>query len=88
MHATNSAVPVGDLDVQAYEIPVDGPDGREQDGTLTWLSEYFHIHVRIEDMAFDGVLSPSGGALPPDPARPGLGRAVKWADLEDYGVTA
>ena len=38
MRATNSTVPVGDLDVHAYEIPVDGPDGREQDGTLTWSS--------------------------------------------------
>ena len=48
--------------------------------------EYFHTHVRLEGMAFDGVLSPSGGALRPDPSRPGLGLAVKWADLEDYRV--
>jgi L-alanine-DL-glutamate epimerase-like enolase superfamily enzyme len=50
--------------------------------------EYFHTHVRIEDMAFDGVLSPAGGALRPDPSRPGHGLAVKWADLENYRVTA
>jgi L-alanine-DL-glutamate epimerase-like enolase superfamily enzyme len=48
--------------------------------------EYFHTHVRLEGMAFDGVLSPSGGELRPDPARPGLGLAVKWADLENYRV--
>jgi L-alanine-DL-glutamate epimerase-like enolase superfamily enzyme len=48
--------------------------------------EYFHTHVRLEDMAFDGVLSPAGGALRPDSSRPGLGLAVKWADLEDYRV--
>ncbi len=48
--------------------------------------EYFHDHVRIEEMAFDGVLSPSGGALRPDPSRPGLGLEVRWADLEDYRV--
>ena len=48
--------------------------------------EYFHDHVRVEDMAFDGVLSPAGGALRPDPARPGLGLEVRWADLEDYRV--
>jgi L-alanine-DL-glutamate epimerase-like enolase superfamily enzyme len=48
--------------------------------------EYFHDHVRIEDMAFDGVLSPSGGALHPDPSRPGLGLRVKWRDLERYRV--
>jgi L-alanine-DL-glutamate epimerase-like enolase superfamily enzyme len=48
--------------------------------------EYFHDHVRLEGMAFDGVLSPSGGSLRPDPSRPGLGLAVKWADLEEYRV--
>lgn len=48
--------------------------------------EYFHTHVRIEGMAFDGVLGPSGGALRPDPSQPGLGLTVKWADLEDYRV--
>jgi L-alanine-DL-glutamate epimerase-like enolase superfamily enzyme len=48
--------------------------------------EYFHTHVRLEGMAFDGVLSPAGGALRPDPSRPGLGLAVRWADLEQYRV--
>jgi L-alanine-DL-glutamate epimerase-like enolase superfamily enzyme len=48
--------------------------------------EYFHTHVRLEDMAFDGTLSPSGGDLHPDSSRPGLGLEVKWADLEDYRV--
>jgi L-alanine-DL-glutamate epimerase-like enolase superfamily enzyme len=48
--------------------------------------EYFHDHVRLEDLAFDGVLSPSGGALRPDPSRAGLGLEVKWRDLEQYRV--
>lgn len=48
--------------------------------------EYFHDHVRLEAMAFDGVLSPDGGALRPDPARPGLGLEVRWRDLEQYRV--
>lgn len=48
--------------------------------------EYFHTHVRLESMAFDGVLSPDGGVLRPDPARPGLGLDVRWADLEQYRV--
>ena len=48
--------------------------------------EYFHTHVRLEAMAFDGVLSPAGGALRPDPARPGLGLEARWADLEEYRV--
>ena len=33
--------------------------------------EYFHDHVRIEHMLFDGALEPRGGALHPDLARPG-----------------
>lgn len=48
--------------------------------------EYFHTHVRLEDIAFDGTLSPAGGALRPDLGRPGLGLRVKWADLEKYRV--
>jgi L-alanine-DL-glutamate epimerase-like enolase superfamily enzyme len=48
--------------------------------------EYFHTHVRLEGIAFDGTLSPAGGALRPDPGRPGLGLEVKWADLEQYRV--
>jgi L-alanine-DL-glutamate epimerase-like enolase superfamily enzyme len=48
--------------------------------------EYFHTHVRIEDIAFDGTLSPQGGALRPDPGRAGLGLDVRWADLERYRV--
>jgi len=48
--------------------------------------EYFHDHVRIESMLFDGVLDPHGGVLRPDPARPGLGLALKAADAERFRV--
>jgi L-alanine-DL-glutamate epimerase-like enolase superfamily enzyme len=48
--------------------------------------EYFHDHVRVESMLFDGTLAPEGGALVPDPGRPGLGLDVKWADAEPYRV--
>ena len=44
--------------------------------------EYFHDHVRIESMLFDGTLSPEGGALRPDPDRPGLGLELKRAEAE------
>jgi L-alanine-DL-glutamate epimerase-like enolase superfamily enzyme len=30
--------PIDAVDVHAFEVPVDGPDGREQDGTLEWDS--------------------------------------------------
>jgi L-alanine-DL-glutamate epimerase-like enolase superfamily enzyme len=48
--------------------------------------EYFHDHARIEGMLFDGTLSPQGGALRPDPARPGLGLELREADAEEYAL--
>ncbi len=46
--------------------------------------EYFADHVRVEQLLFDGVLAPVGGALRPDPARPGLGIELRAADAERY----
>ncbi|MCC9308363.1 mandelate racemase [Kitasatospora sp. RB6PN24] len=46
--------------------------------------EYFHDHVRLERLLFDGAPSPERGALRPDPGRPGLGLDVKWSDAERY----
>ncbi len=48
--------------------------------------EYFHDHVRIERMLFDGAAGPVGGALRPDMARPGLGLELKSADARRYEV--
>ncbi|MDT0609276.1 enolase C-terminal domain-like protein [Streptomyces lancefieldiae] len=48
--------------------------------------EYFHDHVRVERLLFDGTPSPEGGVLRPDTGRPGLGLDVKWADAEPYRV--
>jgi L-alanine-DL-glutamate epimerase-like enolase superfamily enzyme len=48
--------------------------------------EYFHDHVRIEKMFFDGVLTPVGGALCPDVSRPGLGLAFKHTDAAPYAL--
>lgn len=39
--------------------------------------EYFHDHVRLERMLFDGTLDPNDGALRPDPSRPGHGLTLK-----------
>jgi L-alanine-DL-glutamate epimerase-like enolase superfamily enzyme len=49
--------------------------------------EYFHDHVRIERMFFDGVQEPVDGGLSPDPDRPGLGLELKRADAERYLVS-
>jgi L-alanine-DL-glutamate epimerase-like enolase superfamily enzyme len=49
--------------------------------------EYFHDHVRIERMLFDGVLEPTpDGTLRPDRSRPGLGLEPRFADVEQYRV--
>jgi L-alanine-DL-glutamate epimerase-like enolase superfamily enzyme len=48
--------------------------------------EYFHDHVRIESMLFDGTLTPAGGALRPDPSAPGLGLELRAADAARYQV--
>jgi L-alanine-DL-glutamate epimerase-like enolase superfamily enzyme len=48
--------------------------------------EYFHDHVRIENLLFDGVLQPEHGALKPDASRPGLGLEFKHADAERYRI--
>jgi len=53
--------------------------------TLAHL-EYFHDHVRIERMLFDGTLDPAGGRLVPDRSRPGLGLELKRADAEEFAI--
>lgn len=49
-------------------------------------AEYFHDHVRIERMLFDGVPKPVNGALAPDLSRPGLGLMLKAADARKFAV--
>ena len=49
--------------------------------------EYFHDHVRIEQMLFDGASVPVDGALHPDCSRPGLGLDFKRADAARYAVS-
>ena len=48
--------------------------------------EYFHDHVRIEQMLFDGGARARGGQLAPDLTRPGLGLTLKRADAARYAV--
>ncbi|MDA8218406.1 MAG: hypothetical protein M0Z94_12405 [Dehalococcoidales bacterium] len=49
--------------------------------------EYFHDHVRIENMLFTGVPQPVGGCLRPDPNRPGLGLELKRQDADKWRVS-
>jgi L-alanine-DL-glutamate epimerase-like enolase superfamily enzyme len=48
--------------------------------------EYFHDHVRIERMLFDGAVAPVAGALRPDLSRPGLGLEFKRRDAERWEI--
>ncbi|MDX6507666.1 MAG: hypothetical protein QOG06_2310 [Gaiellaceae bacterium] len=48
--------------------------------------EYFHDHVRLEPLLFDGVLEPDTGALRPDRSRPGNGLELKRADAARYAA--
>jgi L-alanine-DL-glutamate epimerase-like enolase superfamily enzyme len=54
-------------------------------GQLAHL-EYFHDHVRIEHLLFDGVISPRDGALNPDLSRPGIGLELKGSEAERYAA--
>jgi L-alanine-DL-glutamate epimerase-like enolase superfamily enzyme len=49
--------------------------------------EYFHDHVRLEHLLFDGALTPRDGALHPDLERPGLGLELKRSDAQKYEST-
>jgi L-alanine-DL-glutamate epimerase-like enolase superfamily enzyme len=49
-------------------------------------AEYFHDHVRIERLFFDGTEAPHDGALAPDLGRPGIGLELKRADAERFAL--
>jgi L-alanine-DL-glutamate epimerase-like enolase superfamily enzyme len=46
--------------------------------------EYFHDHVRIEHLLFDGALAPDGGTVHPDQGRPGIGLVLDHAAADPY----
>ena len=48
--------------------------------------EYFHDHVRIEGMLFDGVPEPEDGVLRPDRSGPGNGLELRHSDAARFGV--
>jgi L-alanine-DL-glutamate epimerase-like enolase superfamily enzyme len=49
--------------------------------------EYFHDHVRIEQLLFDGALVPVDGALRPDRTRPGIGLTLKDRDAAPFAAS-
>ena len=48
------------------------------------IGEYFHDHVRIEKLLFDGAALPQDGAIFPDLSRPGLGLNFRDSEAEPY----
>jgi len=48
--------------------------------------EWFHDHVRIEHMLFEGAPVAKNGAIQPDMSRPGLGLVFKERDAERYAA--
>jgi L-alanine-DL-glutamate epimerase-like enolase superfamily enzyme len=44
--------------------------------------EWFHDHVRLERMLFDGMPVPAAGSIRPDLSRPALGLELKRSDAE------
>jgi L-alanine-DL-glutamate epimerase-like enolase superfamily enzyme len=46
--------------------------------------EYFHDHVRIESMLFEGATEPDDGALTPDESLSGLGLEPRQSVLEEH----
>jgi L-alanine-DL-glutamate epimerase-like enolase superfamily enzyme len=48
--------------------------------------EYFHDHVRIEQLLFEGAPVARDGALAPDRSRPGLGIELRRADAASFAI--
>jgi L-alanine-DL-glutamate epimerase-like enolase superfamily enzyme len=50
--------------------------------------EWFHDHVRIEQMFFDGTLDPQGGTVCPHPTAPGLGLILRREVAARYQISS
>jgi len=48
--------------------------------------EWFHDHVRIEQMLFDGAPAARDGIIRPDLSRPGLGLDFKEQDAQKFAL--
>jgi L-alanine-DL-glutamate epimerase-like enolase superfamily enzyme len=84
--AAAAAAAASQVDVSAHCAPQVSAHAATAVHRLRHL-EYFHDHVRIESMLFDGVLMPEpNGLLRPDRSRPGHGLTFKWSDADAYRV--
>ena len=75
---------------QAYHVDLSGHCAPSQHLHVACVArrlrhlEWFHDHVRIESMLFDGAPRPRDGAIQPDLSRPGIGIALKSQDAMHY----
>ena len=83
LHATGLAAGYG-LDVSGHCAPQLSAHAFCAVPNLRHL-EYFHDHVRVESLLFDGVLEPDGAELRPDRSRAGHG-LERRADAERYAA--
>ena len=49
-----------------------------------YIAEYFHDHIRIEKMFFEGITLPVNGKVYPDISKPGIGLTFKEKDALKY----
>jgi L-alanine-DL-glutamate epimerase-like enolase superfamily enzyme len=73
------------LDLSAHTAPAVSTHALAAVPRLRHL-EWFHDHVRVERLLFDGTAEPEGGAVRPDPSRPGLGLELRRSDAERWRV--
>ena len=77
---------------QAYNLPLSGHTAPAQHThpacavEMFKNLEYFHDHVRIERMLFDGLPELVNGELQPDLSRPGNGLIIKHADAQKFAA--
>ena len=75
---------------EAYELDLSGHTAPTiHSHTLTAVPrlrhlEWFHDHVRVERLLFDGFREPHEGRVSPDRSRPGLGVELKRADAARF----
>jgi len=51
-----------------------------------YVAEYFHDHVRIENLFFEGIPRPTNGVLTPDLSLPGLGLIPKYDEMDKHRI--
>jgi L-alanine-DL-glutamate epimerase-like enolase superfamily enzyme len=77
---------------QAYNVPLSGHTAPALHPHVACAVtpfknlEYFHDHVRIERLFFEGTPQPVAGELRPDLSRPGFGLELKRADAEKFAA--